>query len=285
MQTALIISQRMLISEVNNRINEVIARGRWPRCEAVSLNDDGVLRYSLALDTYDLTEAYKSDLHIRFVNAETDTEVIEFVKSWGPLHAIWTAHISDPASSHLSDFRMCQRWLRAFMDLCAAFKKAKREHATLLEFVEAESELCRSRTRISPGLQHLRFTCGIDGSIGDWLKAADLQTVRNAADSLISIAWNPVRMTVSCRRERKRRWIETRYRFTDLEDALVWMVFNDEITKHLVMVCRECRKMFRVDSARVRKYCSNDCGHRATGRDWQRRKRKEERAAARRREK
>ena len=117
---------------------------RWPRCQAVTLND-GILHCSLALQqTYVLTEAYRHDLHIRFANTKTDHDLTEFIRLWGPLDLSEGQKLSAAASFPLSNFRTFQRWLRAVLDLLAAFKSGEGERTALQEFLEADYEKERS---------------------------------------------------------------------------------------------------------------------------------------------
>jgi len=268
--------------EVNNHINSW-DRDRWVRCQRVTLRD-GALACTLAPEqTYSLTQAYKCDLHIRFANALTDHDLIAFMRAWGPLYipnfqATPTGLVSLP----LSYCRAFQRWLKALVDLLAAFKWAEDERAALQEFAEAEYEDARNSALHSdepPVMPFLRHKFGISGDILDWVRNADLRAVRTATDFLVSLAQvGPQGAHLVCCRSRGRRYVEADWTISTLEDALRWMVWYDEFTKHPIVCCQECRKVFRAESAHLRKYCTHECAHRATARVWQRNKRARQRA-------
>lgn len=262
--------------KLQNRINTI--DGRWASCQSVVLRD-GVLHCSLATErTYVLTEAYENDLHIRFANAETDHDLIAFVRGWGPLYLSEEQARSGAASLPLSYCRAVQRWLRALLDLLAAFKRAVGERAALLEFIEAEYEYEHNSPfpPNEPGsLAALRHRFGISGNIVDWAKGADLSAVRSATDFLVPFASvGPQGAHLVCRRQRGQRQVQASWMVFNLEDALRWMVWYDEFTQHPILCCQECRKVFRGETAHARKYCTHECGHRATARNWQRNKRK-----------
>jgi hypothetical protein len=257
--------------KVHYRINTVES-GKWPRCSEVTLRDD-VLTCALNFDrAYTLAEAYKDDLHIRFANAQTDRDLIAFVRTWGPL-IIADPQIPDVVNLRLSQCRALQHWFRALFDLLGAFKRAEEERETLQAFIRAECEtLAGLAVDIETNsLLSLRHDFHVNGNISEWIKDVDLRTVRAAIDCLIpQLPIGPGRPHLVCRRERGRRYVEAGWAVFTLEDALRWMVWYDEFTRHPLVCCSECRKVFRAETAHVRKYCSHECAHRATGRNWQR---------------
>jgi hypothetical protein len=265
-------------TQVQHRINT--KEGEWRPCQNVVLSD-GVLHCTLALDRkYVLTEAYRDDLHISFSNIETDDDLRAFVHAWGPLYLTDEQRRRGTASFPLGPFRTFQRWLRALLNLLAAFKRAEGERAALQEFIEAEFEYDRNSPvpallpQEPPLLAGLRCQFGISGDLVDWTQGAGLRAVRAATDFLVSCT--PVgtpRAGLTCLRKPNRRQIEATWAVSSLEDALRWMVWYDEYTKHSLVCCQECRKVFRAETAHARKYCSHECAHRATAREWQRRKR------------
>lgn len=252
-----------------------MATDRWPRCRNVTLRD-GVLTCALDFErTYGLIEAYKYDPHIQFANAQTERDLIAFVRAWGPL-------IVDPETPNvmhlrLSQCRALQRWFRALFDLLAAFKRAEGEREVLQTFIEAEYGTLRGLPAEieTNSLLSLRHEFHIDGNILEWIRGADLRTVRAVTDCLIpQLPIGPGKAYLVCRREHNHRYVEAGWTVSTLEDALRWMVWYDEFTQHPILCCQECRKVFRGETAHARKYCTHECGHRATARNWQRNKRK-----------
>jgi len=226
---------------------------------------------------YVLTESYEDDLHIHFANAETDQALTEFVCDWGPLYI--TTEQRGAVSMPLNYCRAFQRWLRTLVDLLAAFRHAAGEQEALQKYIIAEIEYGRSSPLPideSMSLVALRHRFGISGDIVDWVKGLNLRLVRSASDFLVSFAAvGPKFSHLVCRRKGARRQVEASWIISSLEDALRWMVWYDEFTRHPILCCQECRKVFRGKSAHVRKYCSPECAHRATGRNWQRKMRLE----------
>ena len=59
------------------------AEGEWPRSREVRLVD-GQIHYCLAPNfTYKLVEAYRRDPHLRFLECDSDQQLVSFFKSWG----------------------------------------------------------------------------------------------------------------------------------------------------------------------------------------------------------
>lgn len=236
-----------------------------------------MLQCCLDMRTYDLTQAYEYDPHVWLSNSDTDDKLMEFVRVWGPLYLSGEESSSGMASHPLGYYRAFQRWLRALIDLLAAFKAAEDEQLALVRFVEAEYESGRHSHIASDEsalLFGLRAYLGITGNIVDWVKGAKLGDLRVATDFAIQLATlAPMGWYLLGRRERGRRCLEARWRITTLKEALVWMIWYDEFTQHAIVCCRECRQVFRGETAHARKYCSHECAHRATAREWQRGKR------------
>jgi hypothetical protein len=254
--------------KVNHHIN-TINSGEWRRCRDVTRRD-GMLECTLAPDQkYNLTAAYRSDLHIRFANARTDHELIAFVRAWGPLYLPNSQVPQDGVV--LLPLRRCrtyQRWLKAFLNLLSAFKWAENEREALLEFLEAEDERYEGE---SASLMLLKNAFHVTEPTADWVNGADLQMVRAATNYLVPIApVHPLLVNLTCRRGGNRRYVAADWTFLNLEEALRWMVWYDEFTQHPIVCCKDCRTVFRVDSGHARKYCTPECAHRATARMWQR---------------
>jgi hypothetical protein len=249
-----------------------IPEGEWASCKNVTLRD-GVLYCSLERNrTYVLTEAYENDLHIRFANANTDDDLIAFVRGWGPLY-IPNGQIppNGVVSVPLDHCRTYQRQIKALLGALTAFKWAQGEREALSELVKAECAILQpySLDEIFPSL-------GITSP--DWLKDASLPQVRAATNRLVrSVTGASFALDLNCKRTGTRRLVEAGWTFLNLEEALRWMIWYDEFTKHPVVCCPECRRVFRGETKRVRKYCSEKCGHKATARVSMQKKRANDR--------
>lgn len=263
----------MMSTQVQHRTN--IHEGKWWPCKTVTLRD-GVLKCLLEPDkSYDLAEAYESSPHVRFANAESDRELVDFIREWGPPWILSSAIPTDGVLYlPLSQLRADQRHVKALLNGLTAVKLAGGEREALGELIAAEVAL---RGGIPDPLFLEEFQ--IRGSVAEWLKSANLKTVRVATGYLINRAvMTMFSLQLTFQWNGSRDHVEAGWNFMNLRDALLWMIWYDEFTKHPVICCAECRKVFRGETARARKYCSLECGHRATAREAMRKKRAAERA-------
>jgi hypothetical protein len=265
----------------NNHVNQLLP-GEWPRCRDVKLVD-GQLHCYLAFDrTYKLLEAYRSDLHLRFLECDSDRQLVSFLKTWGPLYFVRDAAwmIRNPVSIPLSWCRGYQRWLRALIGLLTAFKGSVEERTALQEYIEAEYE--RERNSFLPSsddpiaINCLRTEFGIKTNVSEWVQTSNLPMVRAATMFMLQTVPFMSGATLTCSRGAGGPRVEARWNVDTLEDSLRWMVWQDEANGQPVLCCQECRKVFRAESAHVRKYCSQECGHRVASREFQRKKRAEQ---------
>jgi hypothetical protein len=252
-----------------------IPEGEWWPCKTVTLSN-GVLECLLEPNrAYDLAEAYEKSPHVRFANAESDRELVDFIREWGPP---WILPSGIPTDGvlylPLSQLRAHQRHVKTLLDGLTAFKWARSER-------EALGELIAAQVVLSGGIPDPLFLgeFQITGNVAEWLKSANLKTVRAATGYLVNRAvMTMFSLQLTFQMKGNRRDVEAGWNFMNLRDALLWMIWYDEFTKHPVICCAECRMVFRGGTARARKYCSLECGHRATAREAMRKKRAAERA-------
>lgn len=246
----------------------------WHSCRTVTLRD-GALHCLLESEkSYDLAEGYEDNLHVRFANADSDRELMDFVRAWGPLY-IPNGQVPPDAVVRLplALCRAYQRQVKAAIGALTAFKWGAGEREALEELMAAS--IAVTGGELDPYVV-IRF--GITGNVPEWPKGASIADVRAATSHLVeSVVTTMFHLKLALRRSGSRRKVEAGWRFMNLEEALRWMIWYDEFTKHPIICCAECRTVFRGDTARARKYCSTDCGHRATARETMRRKRAAER--------
>jgi hypothetical protein len=147
----------------------------------------------------------------------------------------------------------------------------------VLEFVEAEFEYDRyfSTTESRFGEPNLvlgiRLEFRIAGAVASWVSNANKQQIRKVAKYILeSIPPVPFPPSFRCVGDR----VELHWRLLSLEDAMMWMVWQDTSQRYPVQFCEECRKVFRPRSAHRRKYCDSEtCGHRVAAREYKRRRR------------
>lgn len=251
----------------------------WHSCRTVTLRD-GVLHCLLETEKpYDLAEAYEDNLHVRFANADSDKELMDFIRAWGPLwipDAILIPNGQIPPGGvvdlPLARCREYQRQMKALIGALTAFKWGEREREALEELIQTESAVSGD----SP--YTVADFLGIRGDALEWAKGASIADVRAATNRLVDSNATPAfALKLSLWRSRSERMVQAGWSFMNLQDALRWMVWYDEFTQHPVICCPECRRVFRGETKRVRKYCSTECGHRATARVSMRKKRAAER--------
>jgi hypothetical protein len=264
--------------QMQNHVN--IGKGGWPRCRDVSCRG-GRIQCSLDLNrAYDLVQAYQHDIHLRFLECESDSQLVSFVRTWGPLTISVDEWPRKESSAPLAAYRAYQRRLKAVVKLLTSFKSSSEERESLLEFIRAESEdwLISPVTPTGSDPLLLVVLTGafkIDGRIEGWIENATLTEVRSATTFILnSEVFGTGGACFNCERRRGRPEITARWSVNTLEDALKWMIWYDEFTSHPLVCCGACRKVFRADTAHVRRYCSYECGHRVAARDWQRRRRR-----------
>jgi len=254
-----------------------IKPGDWPRCVEVKVQGDS-LQCSLALDrTYNLAEAYKKDLHLRFLECDTDQQLLFFIRTWGPLDCAAEVLKRGSCRMSLSECRLFQRKLKAIIGLLTAFKTSTNERTALLEFIEAESaddkHFFGSDFGESPSLIALRQTFKVEGDFQQWLNSASLKTTRLVIDSMLRYVPLAPAGGLRALQTAKGPRVEAVWELAGLRDALCWMIWYDEFTKHPLLCCQECRKIFRATTAHARKFHDYSCAHRAAARNFQRRKR------------
>jgi len=257
--------------------------GTWPRCRDVTLRD-GVLHCALDRGrAYVLIEAYRSNPHVQFANAETDRHLIAFLRRWGP--PFLNPETPGVVNISLAPFRVEQRWFRALLGLLHASRLAENEAEAFRAFIGAEHELAglisssvkemEVEAFSSPLSAELRKEFHIEGSIPDWTRSADLGALRAARACVIRDLPIGASTHLVC----GRRYIEAGWNLYDLMQALRWMVWYDVFNQRPIICCPECGKVKRAKTARAnRKFCSQRCAHRATAREWQKKYNKRKRA-------
>jgi hypothetical protein len=218
--------------------------------------------------TYVLIEAYEDNLHIRFSNAKSDEELIAFLRGWGPLYIPnWEIPSNCVVSLPLSRCRAHQRWIKALLDLHVAFKEADQEQEALLAFVDAEQESQFPDEPVSFVL--LRSSFNIAGDVLDFVRGANTLVVQALIRYLIPISSGTMNgVNLVCQEQSKERRLEAGWDIPDMQSALRWMIWYDEFTKHPVICCPECRRVFRGETAHARKFCGEVCAKKVSARNW-----------------
>jgi hypothetical protein len=257
--------------QVQQRTN--MTESEWRPCKRVVLKDGQLCCQLETGKTYMLMKAYEKDLHIRFANADSDKALVNFIRDWGPLYIPNSQIPPDGIVSLPFDLcRAYQKQMKVLIRVLDAFKWAQNEREALEELIKAERLF--GKEMLTP----LAIVLHITGDILEWAENASLDNVRTATYKLVqSILTAQFSMQFIFQRKGERRQIFAGWEFMNLEEALRWMIWYDEFTKHPVVCCQECRTVFRGKNKRHRKYCSIECGHRAEARKAMRKKRHPER--------
>ena len=203
-------------------------------------------------------------------SANSGKELIAFVRGWGPLYIPnWQIPPDGVVSLPLGHCRAYQRWIKALLDLHEAFKQAEHEQEALLTFIEAEQEREFPDEPVSFVL--LRNSFNIPGDVLDFVKNANTSAVQALIRYLIPISSGTMNgVNLVCRDQGKNRRLEAGWDIPDMQSALRWMIWYDEFTKHPVICCPECRKVFRGQTAHARKFCGEVCAKKVSARNWRR---------------
>jgi hypothetical protein len=247
---------------------------KWRSCKSVILHD-GELHCLLEPEkTYDLAESYGDKPHFHFMRAASDDELRRFIRAWGPLY-IPNGQIPADATVRLpvSLCRAYQRQMNSVVRALTAFRLGNGERGALEELIAAM--LAVAQGDLDPYFV-VRF--GVTGDVLEWAKKISIADVRAATNHLLDTVLTPMfHLRLAMRHSRNRRVVEAGWTFMNLEEALRWMIWYDEFNERPIICCAECLEIFRGDSTRARKYCSDTCGHKATARKAMRKKRALER--------
>src|SRR3954462_12753747 len=98
-----------------------LQEGKWLRCRDLKIEGER-LYYMLLWDRpYDLVQSYPKDPHLQFLRAETSTDIVSFVRSWGPVRMPNGATPAAPSCSEpLTQFTKPQRQLRVVVNMLNA---------------------------------------------------------------------------------------------------------------------------------------------------------------------
>ncbi len=253
--------------------------GFWPRGGEVSIRE-GRIHCPLALDRqYNLVKSRSYSPHVQFLKARSDQELFNFVRAWGPLYIVYGAPDSELERGisvrPVSQYRAFQRLLKALVDLLLSCGKGRLDgRKCLVECLAAEQEwdgfsaLQTGEPALHFGLRTL-FCPGMN--LSEWIGQASDSAIRNVAAFVLETQFS-AEISLSAEHDGKQFQITPKWKISTLREALKWMVWNDRLA-----FCQQCGGLFTVTPHRW-KYDTDECAHKATDREWRRKKRKEERA-------
>ena len=268
--------------KVQHHINTLPGGGYWYRCTRVEFTGETATWELSRTSRYSFFEAYQRTPHRQLIQATDDAALRAFVKAWGPLRGSLDAwNGSDPIESYRSD----RNRLTAIVKVLASVEDQEMQRPALIGL----SELSRRDSELQVALFSLR-TCfqiagtwnpGFDEDVRQWLEIATPEQIESATVALLPMLGPTILSGPSFFAERKgrRHVLKAVLGISTLSDGLRWMVWQDVLQNHPYQFCAECRKLFQPDTRHEKKFCSLECAHRKTAREWQQRKREEERKA------
>ena len=240
---------------------------------------------------YDLVQAFEDAPHVELMNLSCDQDWKAFVTRWGPLGISGIELRRGRSKMRLDWCWAFQRRITAFSKLLGSFGKTE-ERARLQQFLATASEEAKHRDlgihnatlnfhaflTTDAFARQLAEQVGEEGSGLEslqcsWLEQADARAVHDAIGYLIQTTSFVSAPSLYVRTVGKRRVVMARLGLDNLEDSLEWMIWNGYWMKKPQLFCQECQRAFRPESAHPRKYCCNECAHRATDRAWRRKQR------------
>jgi hypothetical protein len=248
----------------------------WYRCKSVEFTGETATWELSRSGRYALLEAYQKAPHRQLVAASDDGQLRAFVRAWGPLRARLDAwHGTDS----IDTYRNKRDELAARLKLIASVAEPERQRETLLELMR----LSKPDSVFEIMLQALRLAFPIPGeptfpfdpNIQSWIVEATQRDIQGATECLICVL--PTQnygggFTVA--KEGRRSVVRASLGISSLAEALEWMVWQDVFQGHPLLFCEECQRLISSDSKHVKKFCTPECAHRKTAREWQREKRR-----------
>jgi hypothetical protein len=119
---------------------------------------------------------------------------------------------------------------------------------------------------------------GFEDRIQSWLDALTQQQIEFATTWLVSniVPWIGL-PRFSVERRKGGNVLGTTPGVNDLVNALHWMLWQDLAQRHPIQFCVECRGLIDFKGQHHKRFCSPECAHRKTAREWQQRKRDKQR--------
>jgi hypothetical protein len=252
----------------------------WYRCKRVSFDGETATWELGQSSKYNMLEAYQMKPHMQLINAATDEALRAFIKAWGPLRVsldTWSG--CDP----IEKYRRKRDELTASVRLLASIEEPGMQRQTLQELVQLGNTdddafhiflaTLRAKFRIEGEMQS-----GFDVNLQSWVETASAKDIEVACITLVSLLpLEKFTHELKVDTAGKSNVVRASIGVTTLEEALHWMTWQDVFHRHPFQFCVECRALFQPDWKHARKFCKPECAHRKSGREWQKRKRANER--------
>lgn len=254
----------------------------WYRCKRVSFDGDTATWQLGQASKYNMLEAYQRKPHMQLVRATTDEALRAFIKAWGPLRVrldSWTG------TDRIQRYRRTRDELTASVRLVASIEEPEMQRPVLQEWVQLGNVHSDDFDILFGWLRH-KFSIpgplleGFDENLQKWVEAASANDIEAACIGLVSfLPIEQFRHRLAVDSTGKGNVVRASMGVTSLEEALNWMLWQDVFQKHPFQFCGECRALFQPEWKHAKKFCTPECAHRKTGREWQQKKRAKERGS------
>ncbi len=217
--------------------------------------------------------------HRQLIRATDDDSLRVFIKAWGPLtYPLNSWEGCDP----VADYRQTRDMLRAWAGLLSAVGRTENLREATIEILRQEhDDLFPLNTTARHHLGTLQNQLApFDGTLQDRLRslpAKELEAICGKLLGLFPLSTDLSHSSLVLDKNRCGFVVKAALTFDSLEDALYWMVWQDILQDHLFQFCADCRRLIQPDTRHEKKFCSPECAHRKTAREWQQRKREMER--------
>jgi hypothetical protein len=115
---------------------------------------------------------------------------------------------------------------------------------------------------------------GKDVKFSHWLETATPSQLKAVTETFISAVAAPhAPNRVRAVQKGSSFVLKDAFIFPSIIGALYWMVWQDVYRERQFQFCSECRKLFQPEWRHAKKFCSQECAHRKTQREWRQRKR------------
>lgn len=216
--------------------------------------------------------------HRQLIEATEDDSLRAFVKAWGPLRdGLNTWSGSDP----IERYRKERDRLTVSARLLASVEEPELQRTALRMFVQTLptdepwlSVLAQLKKRYRP-LSNVEV--GMDCGNEEWVESITIKQLDDVVTGIAPLfATSPIFHRYTIERKKSGNLLKASLMIPGLMQAMMWMVWQDIAQNHPIQFCVECRKLIEFTTRHAKRFCTTECAHRRTGREWQQRKRKKE---------
>ena len=253
----------------------------WYRCKRVEFTGETASWELSRTGRYEFMDAYEMTPHRQLIRATDDNSLRAFVKAWGPLRSVlssWSG--SDP----IVEYRRRRDRLVVATLLLASVEEPELQRSALVGFVKS-----LSADEMFPYiLGGLRKRYRVASDIGnaekenheEWVESLNQTQLKEVTAELAPyFAVSAISPTYYVERRRAGSVLKASLKLHNLSEAMVWMIWQDVFQNHPIQFCVECRQLIEFKGHHAKRFCSFECAHRKTAREWQRRKREKGRRA------